>query len=80
MVKKMPHLEIIEVLLVHCNTVNIYTFIPNKPFDKFLDVSPENLIFFQNLWFRIFTHSSMVYWSKFYTSRDRRQNKHHFSY
>ena len=33
--KKMPHSEIIEVLLVHCNTVNIYTFISNKPFDKF---------------------------------------------
>ena len=47
--KKMPHSEIIEVLLVHCNTVNIYTFIPNKPVDKFLDVSPENFIFFQNL-------------------------------
>ena len=39
--EKMSHLEIIEVVLVHCNIVNndyqhglrvLYTFVPNKSF------------------------------------------------
>ena len=39
--EKVPHLEITEVVLVHCNIVNndyqqdsrvLYTFVPNKPF------------------------------------------------
>ena len=38
--KNVPHLEITEVVLVHCNIVNndyqqdsraLYTFVPNKP-------------------------------------------------
>ena len=42
------HLEITEVVLVHCNIVNnnyeqksrvLYTFIPNKPFGHLLDIS-----------------------------------------
>ena len=50
----MPHLEITEVLLVHCNIVNsdylqdsreLYTFVPNKPFDSLLEISPTNHIF-----------------------------------
>ena len=49
-----PHLEITEVLLVHCNIVNndyqqdsrvLYTFVPNKPFGSLLDVSPKNHIY-----------------------------------
>ena len=48
------HLEITEVVLVHCNIVNnnyqqnlrvFYTFVPNKSFDKLLDISPANFIF-----------------------------------
>ena len=48
------HLEITEVLLVHCNIVNneyqqdsrvLYTFIPNKPFGSLLEISPTNHIF-----------------------------------
>ena len=43
--KNVPHLEIIEVLLVHCNIVNndyqqdsrvLYTFFINKSFDQLL--------------------------------------------
>ena len=39
--KNVPHLEVVELVLVHCNIVNIdqqqdskilYTFVPNKPF------------------------------------------------
>ena len=50
----MPHLEIYEVVLVHCNIPNndyqqyskvLYTFIPNKSFGELLDVSPRNFIF-----------------------------------
>ena len=48
------HLEITEVVLVHCNIVNndyqqdsrvLYTFIPNKPFGSLLEISPTNHIF-----------------------------------
>ena len=47
----MPHLEITEVVLVHCNIVNndyqydsrvLYTSVPNKPFDNFLETLPTN--------------------------------------
>ena len=48
------HLEITEVVLVHCNIVNndyqhdsrvLYTFVPNKPFGSLLGISPANYIF-----------------------------------
>ena len=48
------HLEITEVVLVHCNIVNndyqqdsrvLYTFVPNKPFGVLLEISPINHIF-----------------------------------
>ena len=50
----MPHLEITEVVLVHCNIVNndyqqdsrvLYTFVPNKPFGSLLEISRTNHIF-----------------------------------
>ena len=50
----MPHLEITEVVLVHCDIVNndyqqdsrvLYTFVPNKPFGSLLEISPTNHIF-----------------------------------
>ena len=49
-----PHLEIIEVVLVHCNMVNndyqqdsqvLYTFVPNKSFGSLLDIYPFHHIF-----------------------------------
>ena len=52
--KNVPSLEIMEVVLVHCNIVNndyqqdskvLYTFIPNKSFGQSLDISPKNFIF-----------------------------------
>ena len=51
--KNVPHLEINEVLLVHCNIVNndyqqdsrvLHTYIPNKSFGKLLDISPKSFI------------------------------------
>ena len=50
----MLHLEIIELVLVHWIIVNtdyqqdsrvLYTFVPNKPFDSLLEISPANHIF-----------------------------------
>ena len=50
----MPHLEITEVVLVHCNIVNndyqqnsrdLDTFVPNKPFGQLLDILPKKFIF-----------------------------------
>ena len=56
--QNMSHLEITEVILVHCNIFNndyhqdsrvLHTFIPNKLFDQLLDISPENFIFLKTL-------------------------------
>ena len=52
--ENLPHLEITEVVLVHCDIVNndyqqdsrvLYTFVPNKPFGSLLEISPTNHIF-----------------------------------
>ena len=49
-----PHLEITEVVLVHCNIANndyqhnsriLYTFVPNKSFGQLLDISSKNFVF-----------------------------------
>ena len=51
--ENVPHLEITEVLLVHCNMVNndykqdsrvLYTFLPNKPFGSLLETTPTSHI------------------------------------
>ena len=52
--ENVPHLEITEVVSIHCNIVSndyqqhsriLYTFAPNKSFDQLLDNSPNNFIF-----------------------------------
>ena len=52
--ENVPHLEITESILVHCNIVSndyqqdsrvLYTFVPNKPFGSLLEISPTNHIF-----------------------------------
>ena len=52
--ENVPHLEITEVVLVHCNIVNndyqqysrdLYTFVSNKPFGSLFEISPTNHIF-----------------------------------
>ena len=56
--ENVPHLEITEVLLVHCNIVTddyqqdsrvLYMFIPNKPFGSLLEISPTIYIFLKTL-------------------------------
>ena len=48
------HLEVVELLLVHCNLVNndfqqdsriLYTFVPNKTFGSLLEISPAKHVF-----------------------------------
>ena len=52
--ENVPHLEITEVVLVHCDVVNndyqqdsrvLYLFVPNKPFGSLLEISSTNHIF-----------------------------------
>ena len=52
--ENVSHLEIVELVLVHCKLVNddyqqdsriLYTFVPNKPFGSLLEISPTNHIF-----------------------------------
>ena len=61
--ENVPHLEITEVVLVHCNiAINhyehdsrvLYTFVPNKSFGQLLDILPKNFIFLK-------TFNPMVY-------------------
>ena len=52
--ENVPHLEIVELVLVHCNFINndyqqdsriLYIFVPHKPFGSLLEISPPNHIF-----------------------------------
>ena len=52
--ENVPHLEIVELVLVHCNLVNndyqqdsriLYTFVPNKKLGSLLEISPTNHVF-----------------------------------
>ena len=52
--KNVPHLEVVELVLVHCNLVNndyqqdsriLFTFVPNKTFGSLLEISPTNHVF-----------------------------------
>ena len=46
----MPHLEINEVVLVHCNIVNIsYICVTNKLFGQLIDISQKKFIFMKIL-------------------------------
>ena len=52
--QSVPHLQIVEFVLVHYNLVNndyqqdlriLYAFVPNKPFGSLFEISPRNHIF-----------------------------------
>ena len=52
--ENVPRLEVVELVLVHCNLVNndyqqdsriLYTFVPNKTFGSLLEISPTNHVF-----------------------------------
>ena len=49
--ENVPHFEVTEVVLVHCNIVNndyqkdsrvLCTFVPSKSFDSLLEICPKN--------------------------------------
>ena len=51
--ENVPHLEITEVVLVHCNIPDndyqqdsrvLYIFVPSKPFGSLLEISPTNFM------------------------------------
>ena len=55
--ENVPHLEVAELVLIHCNIVDnryqqnsriLYIFVPNKPFGSLLEISPPNHIFLKN--------------------------------
>ena len=52
--ENITNLEIVELVLVHCNLVNndyqqdsriLFTFVPNKSFGSLLEISPTNQVF-----------------------------------
>ena len=52
--ENVPHLEVVELVLIHCNLVNndyqqdsiiLFTFVPNKAFGSLLEISPTNHVF-----------------------------------
>ena len=52
--ENVPHLEVAELVLVHCNLVNnnyqqdsiiLYSFVANKTFGSLLEISPINHVF-----------------------------------
>ena len=52
--ENVPHLEVVELVLAHCNLVNndyqrdsriLYTLVPNKTFGSLLEISPTNHVF-----------------------------------
>ena len=57
--ENVPHLEIVELVLVHCDLVNndyqqhsriLYTFVPNKTFCSLLEISPTNQVFLKTFY------------------------------
>ena len=56
--ENVPHLEVVKLVLVHCNLDNsdyqqdsriLYIFVPNKTFGSLLEISPTNHVFFENI-------------------------------
>ena len=54
--ENVPHLEIVELVLVHYNLVNndcqqdsriLFSFVPNKAFGSLLEISPTNHVFLE---------------------------------
>ena len=54
--ENVPHLDVVQLVLVHCNFVNndyqqnsriLFTFVPNKSFGSLLEISPTNHVFFK---------------------------------
>ena len=55
--ENVPRLEVVQLVLVHCNLVNndyrqdsriLYDFVPNKTFGSLLEISPTNHVFLKS--------------------------------
>ena len=71
--ENMSHLEIAEVVLVHCNIVNndyqqdsrvLYTCVSNNLFGQLLDISPKSFIFLKTF------HSEFSYVELWFTDQN----------
>ena len=56
--ENVPRLEIVEVVLVHCNLVNnsykqrsrvLFTFVPTKRYGQLISISPHSLVFLKTM-------------------------------
>ena len=70
----MTHLEINEVVIVHCNIANkdyqqdsrvLYTVVLNKLFGQLLDISPKKIIFLKTFYSE-FSHIEVWFTDKNY--------------
>ena len=71
--ENVPKLEIVEVVLVHCNFVNnayqqhsrvLFTFVPTKQYGQLVSISPHSLVFIKSDEYGFFRNRIMVYGSK----------------
>ena len=71
--ENVPHLEITQVILIHCNIGNnddqensrvLYTFVPNKSIAQLLDIPPKKYIFL------ITFHSEFSYIGLWFTDQN----------
>ena len=56
--ENVPHLEIVELVLIHCNLVNnnyqqnsriLYTFVPDMPFGSLLEISGSQSMVYRSI-------------------------------
>ena len=68
--ENVPHLEIVELVLVPSNLANndyqqdsriLYTFVPNKPLGSLLEISPANHIYLKTFNSEFQENQNMVY-------------------
>ena len=61
--ENLPHLEITDIVLVHCSIANnyyqqdakvLYTFVPNQSFGHYSIFHPKKKCIFKNFWLSIF--------------------------
>ena len=67
--ENVPHFEITEVVLVHCNIVNndyqqdsrvLYTSVSNKTFGSLLEISPKSQIFLKTFNFKLLKYDFQI--------------------
>ena len=72
-----PYLKITEVVLIHCNDVNNIYQQNSRVFRSVIRYFTWKFYICKDVWFRTFVYWSIAYWSKLWTSRNRKQNKYY---